>query len=203
MTKPIDRRLPPVLGKQLLAALRGLDALGISGERQVDLLHAARRDMIRMLVAGEFDKSAVTESQGGRTASAAFELSAAIADRPLHEHMPIQLALQKLEDAFEALHRYREPGGEDEYLSARVRKRVISIKNSEARSGRKAAIDTEAQRSSVRDHVKIAKFLKGRNFDGLAHGRRKEVVIDAVDRFNVSESSVRRVIRDHGLQKAK
>jgi hypothetical protein len=157
--------------------------------------------MLHALVAGCLDNPPPGEISAPRIAFPESELTSALADRTVTEQALIRDALWKLSDAFEALHRYRMPGGELDYLSRAVQTRVISIKNSEARSRRMLTTEGDRQISTVRDHAQIAAFLERRGYSSLNHGTKKTAVIDAVDHFKSSEPSVRRVIRDYGLSK--
>lgn len=158
MGKP--RRFPKALAGELSFALSTVRDLG--SEQTMELLARFRRNRVKYIATwGLFNTGAPVENL----------------ESILPEH---HWKLEKLDEAFQKLHHYKNGGAED-YAAIDVERMINSQR---AKQPRKRANDYRA----------IYAYLQSRGYESSVN--KKALVADAESHFEVSESTIRRAIRD-------
>jgi len=156
-------RFPRVLWQELDAALSATDSLGL--EQTKELLARYRRNRLKYIA-----------TWGVTNIGAKVEGLESI---PL-EHLR---KIERLDEAFQKLHKYRQ-GGAGDYIAVDV-ERVIN------------RLRAQQPRSHKTGYEEIGRYLHRRGY--MASDNKKALVADAASYCQVSESTVRRAIRALGL----
>ncbi len=156
-------RLPKVLADELFAALSVTDALG--QEERKELLARYRRNRVRCIAVW-----GVTNT-GARVDGL----------EPIpSEHL---LKIERLDDAFQKFHAYRNGGAED-YVAADVERSINRLRAAQPRS-------------RITNYEEIGEYLRRRGY--VTSDNKKSLVTDAATHFGVSESTIQRAMKARGL----
>ncbi|MER2539912.1 MAG: hypothetical protein ABTQ26_11790 [Azonexus sp.] len=164
-----DRRFPKVLADELDFALSAVRELG--PDLTEDLLARFRRNRTKCIATwGLFNGGAPVEGL---------------------EYIPVEhhWKIEKLDDAYEKLHHYRN-GGAVDYVASAVAKEVS-----------KARASLPRQRSKKVDFEVVAEYLKSKQFSEIKN--QKKLIEEAKNHFNISERTVRGIAAKAGLTKAR
>ena len=167
MTNAPRWRFPPVLWRKVCGALDALSSLG--HEETMDLLARYRRNRCkRIATQGVLNPRAWVDGL---------------------EPIPFahQRAIERLDEAFEELHHYRD-GGAGDYSAIGV----------ESEINRRRA---QQPRTSSHEHGEICAWMRRKGYE--ASDDKRTLIADAVSFFGTSESTVRRAIRAGGLARKK
>lgn len=159
----LSRRFPKILAEEVLASLRGLDAL--NPDLVIEYLRRFRSNRAK------------TIAQWG-----ILNIGSVVSGL---EFIPIRYlqSIDRLDVAFEKLHRYRG-GGAADYLAVAV---VSEAQRQRARRSRKA----------LQMDAEILRFLQRKDYANSDN--KKAIVADAKSHFERSESTIRRIARNFGL----
>ncbi|MBY4828699.1 hypothetical protein [Burkholderia dolosa] len=173
----IERRFPKVLAEELSCALRCVERLIPDPDERLEMLARFRRNRARRIAAWGLEPS--SQAIDGC------------------EHIPIEYdgALCDVDRAFAKLVGYRVHP--EDYASTEVAVLIGS-----ALQSRRASRPRNRKDGGL--HEEIAGYLRRRGIKCAQRGEQKGIVQDAVEYFkeqglSVSETTIRRVIREHGL----
>lgn len=167
----VDRRFPEALAEELRRALSLAEQVIPDPDERCEMFSRFRRNRTRYIAAWGLEPN----------------------DRPVVGLKPIPIeyhgVLHDLDRAYAKLQDYRlRP---EHYVSAPVAGVVERALQSRRASGPRD--ETRAL------HEKVAQYLKRRNIEAVDRDLRKGIVQDAMEKFSLSERTVRRIMRDYGL----
>lgn len=160
-------RFPKVLADELSAALFAVRDLG--HEQTMDLLARYRRNRAKRIATwGVLSVGAPVDG---------------LESIPCEHHWKIE----RLDDAFQKLHHYRD-GGAGDYVATDVEREINRHRGKQPKRRDNAYED-------------ICDYLRRKGYETSEN--KKELVADAVLHFDVSESTIRRAIKKGGLARQK
>ena len=161
MIKTLDRKFPKILSNQIQHAFGMCRSAGIKPDDIAPLLDQYRRNRAKFIASIGITRNKPIEILSNPCNLIAYESSALL------------FALERLDDAFEALHKYLGLDGAEEYISKDVASKIISVKNSE--NGKKS----RSQKSIKESIDEVVKYLIKRDYH--ASDNKKEIKRRAKD----------------------
>lgn len=168
-------KYPVVLQNQARSAFNGVRDL--SEEQKKEYLKIHRRNIVL-----QFSKLGISGEENR---------SENITAEKHHKQIPLEhiYKITRLDEAYEALHQFKAPGGHLDYICSESLSEAQRMA-AKSRSGTRSESAKELE-------LEIGTYLK--NLGYATHDNKKALVIMASQKYGVSESTVRKAARAHGL----
>jgi len=163
MTSPLDRKIPPILWNQMKKAIWYCESAGLNIDQMFELLAIHRNNYVKHIAASGISHFGITDSS-----------------RTTKELVCIKLefssAIEKLDEAFQEIHKFLGDGGEDALIAQAVVSKITSLKQSKIAEGPRAHKWTDDDLDEVVD------FFKRKNLKDSDN--KKAIYSDAKERFS-------------------
>lgn len=182
MTSQLDRKIPPILWNEMKKAIWYCERVGLNSDQMFELLSIYRSNYVKHIAARGITNFGIIDPS-----------------LTVQELAPIKpefsSAIEKLDEAFQELHKYLGDGDKDEFIAQAVAEKIISLNNSVN------ATRPRTHKWTIDDLDEVVDFFKRKNLKDSDN--KKAIYSDAKERFSQgSDEGSEKQLTDYQLNKA-